>query len=120
MAPDAFPWYLYQAVTGVIVQARRGRLPYPASKHAFLNKSCRLPRIPTEGTTAADVPHCPRLHGHPRGASRAGRCLGLAARWQVLWSQDEVIVACALVVRNGWLGLRVNDGRVVEMSALLR
>lgn len=39
---------------------------------------------------------------------------------RVLWSQDEIIVACALVVRNGWRGLRTTDKRVVDLSELLR
>ncbi|MYQ79254.1 HNH endonuclease [Streptomyces sp. SID4923] len=36
------------------------------------------------------------------------------------WARDEVILACALVMENGWKGLDAQDDRVVELSALLQ
>ncbi|MBE1457655.1 5-methylcytosine-specific restriction protein A [Nocardiopsis terrae] len=36
------------------------------------------------------------------------------------WEQDEIILACALVVDNGWKELRSGDAGVTELSALLR
>ncbi|RPK65617.1 hypothetical protein EES43_07795 [Streptomyces sp. ADI96-02] len=36
------------------------------------------------------------------------------------WARDEVILACHLVMENGWKGLDAEDGRVVELSALLQ
>ncbi|MFJ7946820.1 HNH endonuclease [Streptomyces sp. NPDC096354] len=36
------------------------------------------------------------------------------------WARDELILACALVVENGWRGLDANDPRVVELSQLLQ
>ncbi|MFI1866752.1 HNH endonuclease [Streptomyces jumonjinensis] len=36
------------------------------------------------------------------------------------WSRDELILACALVVRNGWRELREGDHAVQELSELLR
>ncbi|MFF3143336.1 HNH endonuclease [Streptomyces sp. NPDC057927] len=36
------------------------------------------------------------------------------------WARDEIILACHLVMANGWRGLDVQDSRVVELSALLQ
>lgn len=36
------------------------------------------------------------------------------------WTRDELILACNLVMENGWLELRDNDPRVAELSSLLR
>lgn len=36
------------------------------------------------------------------------------------WARDEIILACQLVMENGWKGLDAGDGRVVELSALLQ
>ncbi|MEU3793241.1 HNH endonuclease [Streptomyces fructofermentans] len=36
------------------------------------------------------------------------------------WARDEIILACRLVMENGWKGLDAHDGRVVELSALLQ
>lgn len=36
------------------------------------------------------------------------------------WSWDELVLACDLVVKNNWHGLRANDPRVVELSDLLQ
>ncbi|MFE2702289.1 HNH endonuclease [Streptomyces mirabilis] len=36
------------------------------------------------------------------------------------WARDEIILACHLVMANGWKGLDVNDQRVVELSDLLQ
>ncbi|WP_338906614.1 HNH endonuclease [Streptomyces nigra] len=36
------------------------------------------------------------------------------------WARDEVILACDLVMANGWRGLDVSDRRVVELSGLLQ
>ncbi|MGO4630292.1 HNH endonuclease [Streptomyces sp. 2RAF24] len=36
------------------------------------------------------------------------------------WARDEVILACQLVVENGWKGLDAQNARVVELSALLQ
>ncbi|MFE4174916.1 HNH endonuclease [Streptomyces sp. NPDC056909] len=36
------------------------------------------------------------------------------------WTRDELVLACALVVKNGWRELRVNDRPVQELSELLR
>ncbi|UUY48008.1 HNH endonuclease [Streptomyces yangpuensis] len=36
------------------------------------------------------------------------------------WTWDELLLACALVVRNGWRELRVGDPSVTELSDLLR
>ncbi|MFE3497774.1 HNH endonuclease [Streptomyces sp. NPDC059175] len=36
------------------------------------------------------------------------------------WARDEVILACQLVMENGWKGLDAQDGRVVELSGLLQ
>ncbi|MFE2376210.1 HNH endonuclease [Streptomyces sp. NPDC059398] len=36
------------------------------------------------------------------------------------WARDEIILACQLVMGNGWKGLDAGDGRVVELSALLQ
>ncbi|MGW3861096.1 HNH endonuclease [Streptomyces sp. NPDC005047] len=36
------------------------------------------------------------------------------------WARDEVILACDLVMANGWKGLDAQDSRVVELSALLQ
>lgn len=36
------------------------------------------------------------------------------------WAWDELVLACDLVVQNGWRGLESNDPRVVELSALLQ
>lgn len=36
------------------------------------------------------------------------------------WARDEVILACHLVMENGWEGLDAEDGRVVELSALFQ
>ncbi|MEV6528305.1 HNH endonuclease [Streptomyces sp. NPDC051639] len=36
------------------------------------------------------------------------------------WARDEVILACHLVMTNGWKGLDAQDSRVVELSALLQ
>ncbi|MYW82021.1 5-methylcytosine-specific restriction enzyme A [Streptomyces sp. LaPpAH-199] len=35
------------------------------------------------------------------------------------WARDEIILACQLVMENGWKGLDAQDARVVELSALL-
>ncbi|GAA3395240.1 HNH endonuclease [Streptomyces roseoviridis] len=39
---------------------------------------------------------------------------------QIAWIRDELLLACALVVENGWRELRQTDPRVHELSALLR
>ncbi|MFD7975990.1 HNH endonuclease [Streptomyces sp. NPDC059071] len=39
---------------------------------------------------------------------------------QIAWVRDELLLACALVVENGWNELRQTDPRVHELSALLR
>ncbi|MFJ3270340.1 HNH endonuclease [Streptomyces sp. NPDC086776] len=36
------------------------------------------------------------------------------------WARDEVILACQLVMANGWKGLDAQDNRVLELSALLQ
>ncbi|WP_275464855.1 HNH endonuclease [Streptomyces noursei] len=36
------------------------------------------------------------------------------------WARDEIILACQLVMENGWKGLDAQDARVVELSALLQ
>ncbi|MER7511494.1 HNH endonuclease [Streptomyces lavendulae] len=36
------------------------------------------------------------------------------------WTWDELLLACALVVQNGWRELRVGDPAVTELSDLLR
>ncbi|MET7610461.1 HNH endonuclease [Streptomyces seoulensis] len=36
------------------------------------------------------------------------------------WARDEIILACQLVMANGWRGLDANDPRVVELSGLLQ
>ncbi|MDB1090177.1 HNH endonuclease [Streptomyces sp. ACA25] len=36
------------------------------------------------------------------------------------WARDEVILACHLVMTNGWRGLDAQDSRVTELSALLQ
>ncbi|MBP2582394.1 5-methylcytosine-specific restriction protein A [Streptomyces sp. PvR006] len=39
---------------------------------------------------------------------------------QISWVRDELLLACALVMENGWQELRQNDVRVLELSGLLR
>ncbi|MFJ6349127.1 HNH endonuclease [Streptomyces sp. NPDC092046] len=39
---------------------------------------------------------------------------------QISWVRDELLLACALVVENGWQELRQTDPRVCELSDLLR
>jgi 5-methylcytosine-specific restriction protein A len=36
------------------------------------------------------------------------------------WTSDELLLACALVVKNGWRELREGDHAVLELSELLR
>ncbi|MET7359628.1 HNH endonuclease [Streptomyces sp. NPDC005562] len=36
------------------------------------------------------------------------------------WARDEIILACQLVMENGWKGLDAQDVRVVELSGLLQ
>ncbi|MFF8829264.1 HNH endonuclease [Streptomyces sp. NPDC015131] len=36
------------------------------------------------------------------------------------WVRDEIILACQLVMENGWKGLDAQDSRVVELSELLQ
>ncbi|WLQ42900.1 HNH endonuclease [Streptomyces laculatispora] len=36
------------------------------------------------------------------------------------WTHDELLLACALVVENGWAELREGDARVRDLSELLR
>ncbi|MFF3657665.1 HNH endonuclease [Streptomyces olivochromogenes] len=36
------------------------------------------------------------------------------------WARDEIILACDLVMMNGWKGLDALDSRVIELSALLQ
>ncbi|MEU0601399.1 HNH endonuclease [Streptomyces sp. NPDC006393] len=36
------------------------------------------------------------------------------------WARDEIILACDLVMTNGWKGLDANDPRVIELSSLLQ
>ncbi|MER5948270.1 HNH endonuclease [Streptomyces sp. NPDC001904] len=36
------------------------------------------------------------------------------------WARDELILACQLVMTNGWKGLDANDPRVIELSGLLQ
>ncbi|ADI08889.1 HNH endonuclease [Streptomyces bingchenggensis BCW-1] len=36
------------------------------------------------------------------------------------WTRDELLLACALVVENGWRELRENDARTHSLSTLLR
>ncbi|MCX5140016.1 HNH endonuclease [Streptomyces sp. NBC_00338] len=36
------------------------------------------------------------------------------------WARDEIILACQLVMENGWKGLDAGEGRVVELSGLLQ
>lgn len=36
------------------------------------------------------------------------------------WVWDEVVLACAITVENGWKRIEANDPRVVELSALLQ
>ena len=36
------------------------------------------------------------------------------------WVWDELVLACDMVVQNGWRSLEQNDARVVELSALLQ
>jgi 5-methylcytosine-specific restriction enzyme A len=36
------------------------------------------------------------------------------------WVWDELVLACDMVVQNGWRGLEPNDPRVTELSALLQ
>ncbi|WP_406861153.1 HNH endonuclease [Streptomyces sp. HUAS MG47] len=39
---------------------------------------------------------------------------------QISWVRDELLLACALVIENGWRELRQTDPRVHELSDLLR
>ncbi|WP_030761667.1 HNH endonuclease [Streptomyces griseus] len=39
---------------------------------------------------------------------------------RISWVRDELLLACALVVENGWRELRQNDHRVHELSDVLR
>ncbi|MEV0451420.1 HNH endonuclease [Streptomyces sp. NPDC050600] len=39
---------------------------------------------------------------------------------RISWVRDELLLACALVVDNGWNELRQHDPRVLELSDLLR
>ncbi|MEU9706023.1 HNH endonuclease [Streptomyces sp. NPDC047981] len=39
---------------------------------------------------------------------------------RISWVRDELLLACALVVENGWQELRQGDPRVIELSELLR
>ncbi|MFB7517928.1 HNH endonuclease [Streptomyces sp. NPDC056144] len=39
---------------------------------------------------------------------------------QISWARDELLLACALVMENGWRELRQGDVRVLELSDLLR
>lgn len=41
------------------------------------------------------------------------------AELRVNWTRDEIILACALTLENGWVGLDATDERVQELSALL-
>jgi 5-methylcytosine-specific restriction protein A len=36
------------------------------------------------------------------------------------WARDEIILACDLVMTNGWKGLDAQDSRVIELSAMLQ
>ncbi|WP_109001522.1 HNH endonuclease [Streptomyces rishiriensis] len=36
------------------------------------------------------------------------------------WARDEIIMACHLVMANGWKGLNASDRRVIELSGLLQ
>ncbi|WP_405466131.1 HNH endonuclease [Streptomyces jietaisiensis] len=36
------------------------------------------------------------------------------------WARDEIILACHLVMTNGWKGLDADDPRVIELSGLLQ
>ncbi|NEE57388.1 HNH endonuclease, partial [Streptomyces sp. SID8455] len=36
------------------------------------------------------------------------------------WARDEIILACQLVMENGWKGLDAQDARVAELSGLLQ
>ncbi|MFJ5835078.1 HNH endonuclease [Streptomyces sp. NPDC093089] len=36
------------------------------------------------------------------------------------WARDEIILACQLVMDNGWKGLDAQDAKVVELSGLLQ
>ncbi|MEW1722577.1 HNH endonuclease [Streptomyces sp. NPDC093109] len=36
------------------------------------------------------------------------------------WTRDEIILACALAMANGWKRLEFDDPRVIELSALLQ
>ncbi|MFJ7774603.1 HNH endonuclease [Streptomyces yangpuensis] len=36
------------------------------------------------------------------------------------WARDEIILACQLVMENGWKGLDAQDARVIELSSLLQ
>ncbi|MGQ5226287.1 HNH endonuclease [Streptomyces sp. yara] len=36
------------------------------------------------------------------------------------WARDEVILACDLVMTNGWRGLDAQDSRVIKLSAMLQ
>jgi hypothetical protein len=42
------------------------------------------------------------------------------ARRNPVWTRDEVVLACDLVVQNGWRELRTQDPRVQQLSELLR
>ncbi|MFJ2112824.1 HNH endonuclease [Streptomyces sp. NPDC087850] len=44
----------------------------------------------------------------------------LPMRRSPAWSRDELVLACALVARNGWRELREGDRAVQELSDLLR
>jgi 5-methylcytosine-specific restriction protein A len=39
---------------------------------------------------------------------------------RLVWSPDEVILACDLVAQNGWRQLEDDDSKVIELSALLQ
>ncbi|MEU1129712.1 HNH endonuclease [Streptomyces sp. NPDC005900] len=39
---------------------------------------------------------------------------------RIPWNRDELLLACALVVKNGWQELRQYDTSVIELSELLR
>lgn len=71
-------------------------------------------------------------HGEPLTWNQFNGGLGQAVDWlkregfkvvasrNPKWTRDELILACDLVVRNGWEGLAAEDPRIVELSALLQ
>ncbi|MGW1705874.1 HNH endonuclease [Streptomyces sp. NPDC002206] len=71
-------------------------------------------------------------HGTPLTHKQLSGSLGHAVDWlkregfvivasrNPKWTRDELILACDVVVRNGWEGLSAEDPRIAELSHLLQ